>query len=41
MKLEFSEQILEKSLILKFMKILSVGTELFDVDGWTDAQKTR
>jgi hypothetical protein len=40
MKIEFSRQIFEKAQISSFIKIRSVGAELFHVDGqmdgWTD-----
>jgi len=39
MKLECYRQIFEKKTQeLYFLKILSVGAELFHVDGWTDGQ---
>jgi len=40
-KLAFSQQILEKNQTSNFMKIRPVATELFHVDGRTDAQIRR
>jgi len=40
MKLEFSQHIFEKSLMLNLMKILPEGTELFHADGQTDRPTT-
>jgi hypothetical protein len=41
MKLEFSRQIFEKIQISNFIKIPSVGAELFYVDRQTDGQRGR
>jgi hypothetical protein len=38
MKLEFSQQILEKYTDIKFCDIHPVGAGMFHVDGWTDRQ---
>jgi hypothetical protein len=38
MKLEFSRQILEKSQMLRFIKIRAVGAELFHAGGRTDGR---
>jgi hypothetical protein len=36
MKLEFSRQSSKNTLVLNFIKIGPMETELFHVDGWTD-----
>jgi hypothetical protein len=41
MKLEFSRQIFEKTVISNFMNIYRVGAELFREDGQTDGQRDR